>query len=584
MSIADAQPTPPTWRLLLGYVRPHRWALLAGALLSLVTGATGLLLPLVARELIDDLSHDRAITGALLIMSALVVANAALGGLGSYVLRRTAESVVLGARRALSSYLLRLRITAVDRSEPGDLMARVTSDTTLLREVTTDSLVGLGTGGLTLVATVVMMGFVDPVLLAVTLAVILGAGTVLGVIVPRINQASRQAQDAVGVMGASLERILGALRTVKASGAEHREERTLHEAAEESWRQSVRAAKWAAAAGNTAGLAMQIAFITVLAVGGARVATGAIDIGTLVAFLLYVFYLMSPIQEVVGAITQYQTGSAALARIQEALRLPAEPAALPAPLPSAGAQPATLAFEDVRFRYAEDLPYVHHGVTFDVPAQGMTAFVGPSGAGKTTVFSLIERFYDPENGTITLDGLDLADWELVQLRSAIGYVEQDAPVLSGSLRANLLLGNPDADEDALTRVLKTTRLDGLVSRLPDGLETLVGHRGTKLSGGERQRVAIARALLRRPRLLLLDEATSQLDAVNEAALRDTVADVARTTTVLVVAHRLSTVTMADRIVVMDAGRVRAVGTHRELVAADPLYAELAATQFLATAE
>ncbi|MBT1092983.1 ABC transporter ATP-binding protein [Streptomyces sp. Tu102] len=584
MSIADAQPTPPTWRVLLGYVRPHRWALLAGALLSLVTGATGLLLPLVARELIDDLSHDRTITGTLLIMSALVVANAALGGLGSYVLRRTAESVVLGARRALSSYLLRLRITAVDRSEPGDLMARVTSDTTLLREVTTDSLVGLGTGGLTLVATVVMMGLVDPVLLAVTLAVILGAGTVLGVIVPRINQASRQAQDAVGVMGASLERILGALRTVKASGAEHREERTLHEAAEESWRQSVRAAKWAAAAGNTAGLAMQIAFITVLAVGGARVATGAIDIGTLVAFLLYVFYLMSPIQEVVGAITQYQTGSAALARIQEALRLPAEPAALPAPLPSAGAQPATLAFEDVRFRYAEDLPYVHHGVTFDVPAQGMTAFVGPSGAGKTTVFSLIERFYDPEDGTITLDGRELADWELVQLRSAIGYVEQDAPVLSGSLRANLLLGNPDADEDALTRVLKTTRLDGLVSRLPDGLETLVGHRGTKLSGGERQRVAIARALLRRPRLLLLDEATSQLDAVNEAALRDTVADVARTTTVLVVAHRLSTVTMADRIVVMDAGRVRAVGTHRELVAADPLYAELAATQFLATAE
>lgn len=584
MSIAATEPAPPAWRLLLGYVRPHRWTLLAGAVLSLVTGATGLLLPLVARELIDDLSHDRAITGALLVMSGLVVANAALGALGSYVLRRTAESVVLGARRALSSYLLRLRIPAVDRSEPGDLMARITSDTTLLREVTTDSLVGLGTGGLTLVATVAMMGLVDPVLLLVTLGVILAAGTILGVIVPRINRASRQAQDAVGVMGASLERILGALRTVKASGAEHREERTLHEAAEESWRQSVRAAKWSAAAGNTAGLAMQIAFITVLAVGGARVATGAIDVGTLVAFLLYVFYLMSPIQQVVGAITQYQTGSAALARIQEALRLPAEPAAAPAPLPAAGAEPAALAFEDVRFRYADDLPYVHHGVTFAVPAQGMTAFVGPSGAGKTTVFSLIERFYDPEAGTITLDGRDLTDWELPRLRSAIGYVEQDAPVLSGSLRDNLLLGNPDADDAALTRVLKTTRLDGLVARLPGGVDTLVGHRGTKLSGGERQRVAIARALLRRPRLLLLDEATSQLDAVNEAALRDTVADVARTTTVLVVAHRLSTVTMADRIVVMDAGRVRAVGTHRELVASDPLYAELAATQFLATAE
>ncbi|CAL9281127.1 MULTISPECIES: ABC transporter ATP-binding protein [Streptomyces] len=584
MTIAETETAPPPWRQLLGYVRPHRWSLIAGALLSLVTGATGLLLPLVARGLIDDLAHERAITGALLIMSALIVTNAAVGALGSYVLQRTAESVVLGARRALSSYLLRLRITAVDRSEPGDLMARITSDTTLLRQVTTQSLVGLGTGGLTLVATVVMMGLVDAVLLGVTLAVILCAGVVLGVIVPRINKASRQAQDAVGAMGASLERILGALRTVKASGAEHREERTLHEAAKESWRQSVRAAKWSAAAGNTAGLAMQTAFITVLAVGGARVATGAIDVGTLVAFLLYVFYLMSPIQQVVGAVTQYQTGAAALTRIQEALRLPAEPVAAPAPLPSTGTPPAELAFEDVRFRYAEDLPYVHHGVTFAVPAQGMTAFVGPSGAGKTTVFSLIERFYDPDSGVIRLDGRDLSDWELPRLRAAIGYVEQDAPVLSGSLRDNLLLGNPEADDEALTRVLKTTRLDGLVARLPAGLDTLVGHRGTKLSGGERQRVAIARALLRRPRLLLLDEATSQLDAVNEAALRDTVADVARTTTVLVVAHRLSTVTMADRIVVMDAGRVRAVGTHRELVTADPLYAELAATQFLAAAD
>ncbi|WP_020129010.1 ABC transporter transmembrane domain-containing protein [Streptomyces sp. 303MFCol5.2] len=582
--MAETAGDRPPWRLLLDYVRPHRRSLLAGAVLSLVTGATGLLLPLVARKLIDDLGQDRSISGALLALTALVVANSAVGALGSFVLRRTAESVVLGARRALSSYLLRLRITAVDRSEPGDLMARITSDTTLLREVTTDSLVGLFTGGLTLAATVVMMGLVDPVLLGVTLAVIVCAGTVLGVIVPRINRASRRAQDAVGVMGASLERVLGALRTVKASGAEHREEATLHAAAEESWRQSVRAAKWSAAAGNTAGLAMQTAFITVLAVGGARVATGAIEIGTLVAFLLYVFYLMSPIQQVVGAITQYQTGSAALSRIQEALRLPAEPASRPEPLPSPAAEPASLGFADVRFRYADDLPYVHHGVTFTVPPRGMTAFVGPSGAGKTTVFSLIERFYDPESGTIALDGRDLADWDLSRLRSSIGYVEQDAPVLSGSLRDNLLLGNPSADDDAVRVVLKTIRLEGLVDRLPQGLDTLVGHRGTKLSGGERQRVAIARALLRRPRLLLLDEATSQLDAVNEAALRDTVADVARTTTVLVVAHRLSTVTMADRIVVMDAGQVRAVGTHRELVAGDPLYAELAATQFLATVE
>ncbi|GAA3872736.1 ABC transporter ATP-binding protein [Streptomyces sedi] len=570
----------PAWRVLLGYVRPHRWALLLGATLSLVTGATGLALPLVARSLIESLDDDGGIAGELFLLTGLVVTNAALGALGYYVLSRTAESVVLTARRSLTSYLLRLRVSAVDGSEPGDLLSRATSDTTLLRAMTTQSLIGLGTGGLTLVATLVMMALVDPVLLAVTLGVIAVAGVVIGFIAPLINRASKRAQQSVGDMGASLERVLGALRTVKAAGAEAREERTVHEAAERSWRASVTSAKWGAIAGNTMGLAVQGAFLTVLAVGGARVATGTIDIGTLVAFLLYVFYLISPLQDVVTAVTQYQVGSAAISRIREVWAMPAEPVSEGAPRPPGG-EPAAVTFEGVRFRYAPDLPAVHHGVDFHVPARGMTAFVGPSGAGKTTVFSLIERFYDATGGRVLLDGRDVREWELAELRAAIGYVEQDAPVLSGTLRDNLLFGAPETSEAALEETLRTARLTALVERLPEGLETVVGHRGTKLSGGERQRVAIARALLRQPRLLLLDEATSQLDAVNEAALRDTVADVALRTTVLVVAHRLSTVTSADRIVVLEAGRVRAVGTHAELVAASGLYAELAATQFLA---
>jgi ATP-binding cassette subfamily C protein len=568
---------------LLSYVRPYRLALLAGGLLSLVTAATGLGLPLVARQLIGNLTTHRSVTGALAIMTALVLANAGIGAVGGYLMRRTAESVVLTARQRLVERLLRLRISAVDHTEPGDLMSRVTADTTLLREVTTGSLVGGVTGLITLVATVVLMALMDPVLLAVTLAALGVAGVIIGLVVPRINRATRHAQESVGEMGASLERLFGAFRTVKASGAEDREGRRVQEAAADSWRASVRAAKWSALAGNTAGLAAQGAFITVLSVGGARVASGAINVGTLVAFLLYVFYLMSPINQLVQAITQYQVGAAAVSRIQEAQRLPVEPAGPPAALPAPGETPAAVAFEDVRFRYAAESPQVHHGVSFEIPPGGMTAFVGPSGAGKTTVFSLIERFYEADSGQIRIDGIDVLEWPIAHLRAAIGYVEQDAPVLSGTLRENLLYGAPQADEDELHRALRTSRLDGFVARLPDGLDTLVGHRGTKLSGGERQRVAIARALLRRPRLLLLDEATSQLDAVNEAALRAAVADAALTTTVLVVAHRLSTVTMADRIVVMDAGRVRAVGTHAELVAGDPLYAELAATQFLATA-
>lgn len=568
------------WRVMLQYARAHRWALAGGAVLSLATAATGLALPLVVRHLIDSLGAGGDVTGVLALMAVLVLANAAIGALGYFVLERAGESVVLAARRGLLSRLLRLRLSAVEDLEPGDLMSRVTSDTTLLRQVASQSLVSAVTGTLTLTATVILMGVVDLVLLGVTAGVLAIAGTVVGVLVPRIHRAGRAAQESVGVMGAALERMFGAFRTVKASGAEDREEQRMQEAAQTAWTQGVRVAKWSAIAGNTAGLAVQASFVAVLSVGGARVASGAIDVATLVAFLLYVYYLMPPITQLTGAVTQYQLGAAAVGRIREVEELPVEVTDPELSPPVGPPGSAGVEFSDVWFRYRPDLPDVLSGVSLEVPAGGMTAFVGPSGAGKTTIFSLIERFYQPEAGRILVDGIDVEDWSLARLRAGIGYVEQDAPVISATLRENLVFGAPDATETQITEVVRTARLDHLVSRLPHGLDTPVGHRGTKLSGGERQRVAIARALLRQPRLLLLDEATSQLDAVNEAALRETIADAAATTTVLVVAHRLSTVTMADRIIVIDAGRIQAVGTHTELAASDPLYAELAATQFL----
>jgi ABC-type multidrug transport system fused ATPase/permease subunit len=600
MSAEPAVALTPPWRVLLSYARPHWVALLTGGVLSLATTASGLALPLVVRELIGNLGGGGPVAPLVAAMAALVCANAAIGALGGYILQRTAESVVLRARRRLLGRLLRLRLSAVERHEPGDLMSRVTSDTTLLRQVTTDSLVGAVTSVLALVATVILMGLMDLALLGVTLAALSVAVVVIGVIVPRINRAARRAQESVGVMGAALERMFGAFRTVKASGAEEREGERIQAAATEAWRASLRAAKWETVAGNTAGLAIQVAFIAVLSVGGARVASGAISVGTLVAFLLYVYYLLPPVNQLANAVTQYQVGAAAVARIQEAEALPVEPTAQesealpvepisqdssqPSLVPSAPSQgPASVTFEHVSFRYAPDTPVVHDQVSFAIAPGGMTAFVGPSGAGKTTVFSLIERFYEPTAGTVLVDGVGVADWPLDKLRAAIGYVEQDAPVLSGTLLENLLYGAPAASDAEVEWALRTTRLARFVAALPAGLQTTVGHRGMKLSGGERQRVAIARALLRHPRLLLLDEATSQLDAVNEGALRDTIVDAARTTTVLVVAHRLSTVTIADRIIVMDAGQIRAVGTHVELVASNPLYAELAATQFLATA-
>jgi ATP-binding cassette subfamily C protein len=484
-------------RVMYGYVRPHRLALLAGGLLSLATSATGLLLPLVVRALIDDLSRHRGLASLIVIMCLLMAADAVLG------------------------------VTAAALS-------------------------------LIVVAESLVMG--------------------------RIGRATRQTQQAVGVMSAALERAFGAFRTVKASGAEGREEARVRDAAVQAWRASVRADLWQGVVGNTTQLAGQFAFLAVLAVGAAQVGSKAISVGTLVAFLMYVLFLTGPIGQLVNAATLYQVGAAAVTRIEEARQFPAESADAASSFTprsrTGGGDPACVEFTDVRFGYRDGQPEVCHGISFVVPALGMTAFVGPSGAGKTTVFSLIERFYEPDSGHVRIDGTDIREWPLPALRAAIGYVEQDAPVLSGTLRENLTFGAPEATGEAVDGILRVTRLDDLVNRLPDGLETLVGHRGMRLSGGERQRVAIARALLRHPRLLLLDEATSQLDAINEAALRETVADVAQSITVLVVAHRLSTVTLADRIIVLADGRVQATGTHAELIAASPLYAQLAATQFL----
>jgi ABC-type multidrug transport system fused ATPase/permease subunit len=335
---------------------------------------------------------------------------------------------------------------------------------------------------------------------------------------------------------------------------------------------------------GSAGLAVQVSFLAVLGIGGARVASGALPVSSLVAFLLYLFLLTDPVTSLINGATQLQAGLAAVVRLQELERLPVEPRATRRSTRAAWPPgPASVAFTDVwfRYRYPPDGPWAHRGLTFQVPRGGTTAIVGPSGSGKSTIFALLERYYEPRSGSITMDGRDIRAWPLAELRAAIGYVEQDAPILAGTLRDNLRLASSEATDKDFHAALNLTHLQDLLDRFPHGLDTPIGHRGTTLSGGERQRIAIARAVLRRPRVLLLDEATSQLDALNELAMRALIEAVAPTTTVVVIAHRLSTVTGADRILVMDAGRVRAIGSHAELAGTDDLYRRLATTQLLA---
>ncbi|MER7794113.1 ABC transporter ATP-binding protein [Streptomyces sp. NPDC097640] len=570
-----------TWQELSSHIRQHRALIALGGLLALVGSAMALAQPLAAKAMVDALAGGESITGVLIVLTALIVLGTVVQAVGQFVLERAAESIVLSARRKLVFRLLRLRLPELNRKEPGDLMSRVIADTTMLRQVTTETLVSAVVGGLTLLATMVLMGVLDPILFGISLAVVTLIGGSVCVAMPRVAVATREVQESVGSMSSVLERAFGAFRTIKAAGAEQRETAAIDAAAHHAWRQGVRVAKLGSVAYSITGLAVQLAFLTVLGVGGARVASGAIPVSSLIAFLLLLFQLTSPLSRLVEAVSQYQAGSAAMARISEAQNLITEQDAEGGGSAPPSSRPSVIEFRNVTFRYRPELPDVLQSVTLRVQGPGLTAIVGPSGAGKTTLFGLIERFYEADRGRVLIDGTNVLDWPLGPLRASIGYVEQDAPVVSGTLRENLTLAATNASDEDIREVLIRTRLDALVDRLPDGLDTPVGHRGSALSGGERQRVAIARALLRRPRLLLLDEATSQLDAMNERVLRDVVQAAARDSMVLVIAHRLSTVIAARRIIVMDAGRVRAIGTHRELVTGDRLYAELASTQFLA---
>jgi ABC-type multidrug transport system fused ATPase/permease subunit len=574
-----------SWPALLARIRPHSRTLALSGVLALLGAAGGLAQPLAAREVIEALADDESLLVPLLVLGGLVAFSSVIIAINFWLLERTSERIVLGTRRALATRLLRLRLSALDREAPGDLVARATSDSTLLGSVSSIALVQLVIGAVTLLASIVLMGVVDLVLLGVTLAVLVVVGGAVAVVLPRIMRATERQQEAVGGLGAALERALGGLRTVKASGAEERETRAVTDAAERAYARGMESAGYQAMVGTATGLIVQVAFLAVLGVGGARVASGDMGIGDLIAFLLYLFYLADPIASVAQGATQLQQGLAAVRRIDAVTTLPVEEdeAAAAEPASAAGSdgtQPLVV-FDRVSFGYRADRPEVLHEVSFDVPARGVTAIVGPSGAGKTTLFALLERFYDPDAGSIRFQGRDLATWPRAALRGQIGYVEQEAPVLAGTLRDNLLYAAPDAGEDALRAVVLEARLDELVARLPEGLDTEIAARGASLSGGERQRIAIARALLRRPALLLLDEAASQLDAVNEMALRDTVARAGESRAVLAIAHRLSTVVSARRIVLLEAGQVRATGTHAELVQGDALYAELAATQFTA---
>jgi len=600
-------------RQLLPFVFEHKGVLVVVTILSVLAAAATLAQPLVVGQVIERVQTGDTLGILVWVLAGLVVASSLISAFQHFLLQRTGTAVVYSSRRKLIARLLHLPVREYDARRTGDLVSRVGTDTTLLYAVLTQGLADSIGNALIFVGAIVAMLVIDPVLLVLILIVVGTSVAVVGALSGRIRRATQVQQEKVGELASGVERAVGSIRTIRAAGAAERERAEIDQTARGAYNAGVQVARVSAVIVPVAGIALQLSLLVVLGVGGFRVASGAITIASLVTFVMFLFFLVQPLGSFFGAITSVNQALGALGRIQEILDLPAESdddAAVAASVTTVpGDGDVALEFRDVHFAYPDavvsarraaenealktlaeahadaiEVPEtageVLRGVSFRVRRGVRVALVGPSGAGKSTTLALIERFYDPTSGAVLLDGMDIRTVDRDRLRAQFGYVEQDAPTLAGTIADNLRLASPDASDEDCERVLHAVNLGDVLDRNPLHLQAPVGEAGVMLSGGERQRLAIARALLTAAPILLLDESTSSLDGVNEQRMREAIDAVATDRTLIVIAHRLSTVVDSDLIVVLDEGRVVGQGTHAELVESVPLYRDLARHQLL----
>ena len=571
---------------LTPYLLEHKPALVIAVILSLIGAAVSLAQPLVVGQVITAVQEGKDVGQLAAFLVVIIFAAGVASGLMYYVLAKAGEGVVLSARNKLAVRLLKLPILEYDLRRTGDLVSRVGSDTTLLRAVLTQGLIDAAGGVIIFVGAIIAMAFIDPFLLLLTLAMISVAVISIVISARQIRSATTKAQQRVGEMAAAVERALSAVRTIRAARAESRETENISKDANEAYFQGIKIAKINALISPIAGVASNAAFIVVIGVGGFRVAAGETDVADLVTFILLMFLMIRPLGQAFGAYSSVMSALGALARIEEILQLPLEETAKESALTAKPKRTLNaLEFKKVNFSYPSTEDFrdgkpVLNNVSFKIKKGDRVALVGPSGSGKSTILSLIERFYEPDSGEILLEGVPVRELARDTLRSQIGYVEQEAPVLAGTIRDNLLIGSPDSTDAELKKVLGQVNLTSVLKRDKRGLDAEVGEAGIMLSGGERQRLAIARALLEAPPILLLDESTSALDGLNEQRMREAIDAVAEGRTMIVIAHRLSTVVDSDQIIVLDQGQVVGIGTHSQLVKSTPLYKQLAKQQLL----
>ena len=600
----DVPATAPAGPRDLFRLAKGRGRLLVGVgLLAIVSSGLTLAIPSFISRLFSSGTFKFPGMGMIGAFLGLILASGVATVFQHYYLQKVGESIVNDARRKLSRHLLRLQIKEYDERSTGDLISRVASDTARLRTGFLQIFVAGTTGIPLILGAGVIMLVIDPVLLGTAVTFIILLSILIAVISRVVQGTSLAAQHELGELTSRVERDMTAIRTIRAANATASESASLDEQVETTWQACLKVAKVQSVVMPIATAGLQVSAIVVILTGAYRMSTGALSMAGLIQFASLLFILMSPLSQMMAAVSELHSSLASLERVNEIFDLPQEdevdvvnllPQAtlnLSAPaLRRRRSRAPAIEFEDVYFTYGarefgtglEDDPdsLVLHGLNLTVPEGRRVAIVGPSGAGKSTVLQLVERFYDVDGGAIRVFGKDIRDYSREDLRHCLGYVEQDSPVLSGTLRQNLTLGTPDADDSSCLQALAMVKLDYLASRSPKGLDAVVGESGAGLSGGERQRLAIARSLLSGRKILLFDEATANLDSHNERQIGDVLTNLRGNHTVLVVAHRLSTIMDADLIHVLEHGRLVASGQHHQLVEEVPLYRDLAKEQRL----
>ncbi|MBD8036319.1 ABC transporter ATP-binding protein [Solibacillus sp. A46] len=536
--------------------------------ISILEVAAGLAVPLLTMKLINQISDSGfAFTSLLPVMGVLVV-QAVLSAVTFYMMRRVGEGAVANLRTEVWDHMLHLRLPYYDVHESGETMSRITQDTNVVKEFVTEQLVSFVSGLFTILGAVIVLLWID---WKMTLLLLLAVPLTIFVMYPlgdKMYELSKANQDELASFGGRLGRILSNIRLVKASQTERQELEGGKAQIQQLYRFGMKEAKIVAVLTPLMTLIMMIVLIAIFGYGGSQVASGAISSGELVAIMIYLVQIIMPFTQMATFFTDLQKTLGATERIVEALDETRE-VREGKPVPSAS---LPIRFDNVSFRYNEKPVLI--GMTFTIEPNATTAFVSRSGGGKTTMFSLIERFYEVTEGQILYGNERIETFDLNEWRALFGYVSQNAPLLNGTIRENVMYGTPNATEEEVLAALKAAYACDFVMQLEKRLDTEVGEGGIKLSGGQKQRLAIARAILRNPRILLLDEATSSLDNESEREVQLALNTLTKDRMTIVIAHRLSTITGADHILVFEEGKLSGQGTHEKLLQTHPYYEQL----------